>query len=215
MDERVGPLRRLSKKWEVSRSVVSDSLRPHGLYSSWNSLGQNIGVGSPSLLQGIFPTQGSNPGLPHCRRILYHLSHKGSPKKTEGQRINAFKLWCWRRLLRLPWTAKRSNQLILKEINPEYSLEGVMLKLKLQYFGHQMRRPWCWERLKAGGEGDDRGWDGWMASSTWWTWVWASSRSWWRTGKPGVLQSLGSQRVGTTEQLSHNRPFSWTSLLAL
>ena len=215
MDERVGPLRRLSKKWEVSRSVVSDSLRPHGLYSSWNSLGQNIGVGSPSLLQGIFPTQGSNPGLPHCRRILYQLSHKGSPKKTEGQRINAFKLWCWRRLLRLPWTAKRSNQLILKEINPEYSLEGVMLKLKLQYFGHQMRRPWCWERLKAGGEGDDRGWDGWMASSTWWTWVWASSRSWWRTGKPGVLQSLGSQRVGTTEQLSHSRPFSWTSLLAL
>ena len=57
------------------------------------------------------------------------------------------------------------------------------------------KRPWCWERLKAGGERDDRGWDGWMVSPTWWTWVWAISRSWWWTGKPGVLQSIGSQRV--------------------
>ena len=66
-----------------SRSVVSDSLRPHGLYSPWNSLGQNTGVGSHSLLQGIFPSQGSNPGLPHSRRILYQLSHKGSPRIVE------------------------------------------------------------------------------------------------------------------------------------
>ena len=57
-------------------------------------------------------------------------------------------------------------------------------------------KPWCWERLKVGGEGDDRGWDGWMASPTWWTWVWASSGSWWWTGKPGVLQSMGLPRVG-------------------
>ena len=79
-----------------------------------------------------------------------------------------------------------------------------MLKLKLQYFGHLMwslfltywKRSWCWERLKAGGEGDNRGWDGWMASPTWWTWVWASSRSWWWAGKPGMLQSMGSQAVG-------------------
>ena len=63
-----------------SRSVVSDSLRPHGLYSPWNSPGQNTGVGSLSLLQGIFPTQGGNPGIPHCRQILYQLSHKGSPR---------------------------------------------------------------------------------------------------------------------------------------
>ena len=83
-------------------------------------------------------------------------------KKAEHQKIDAFELWCWRRLLRVPWTARRSNQSILKEISPEYSLEGLMLKLKmkLQYFGHVMQRPWCWERLKAGGEGDDRGWDG-------------------------------------------------------
>ena len=93
------------------------------------------------------------------------------------------------------------NKSILKEINPGYSLEGLTLKLKLQYFGHLMeradslKRPWCWERLKAGGEGDDRGWDGWMESPTRWTWVWVSSTRCWRTGKPGVLQSMGSQRV--------------------
>ena len=122
-------------------------------------------------------------------------------KKAEHWRIDAFELWCWRRLLRVPWTARRSNQSILKEISPEYSLERLMLKLKLQYFGHLMQitdsleKTWCWERLKAGGEGDDRGWDGWTASLTRWTWVWASSRSWWWTGKPGVLQFMGSQSV--------------------
>ena len=103
-------------------------------------------------------------------------------KKAEHQRIDAFELWCWRRLLRVPWTARRCNQFSLKEINPEYSLEGLMLKLKLQYFGHLMwrlthlKRPWCWEQLK-GGEGDDRGWDGWMASLIQWTWVWVNSGS--------------------------------------
>ena len=81
-------------------------------------------------------------------------------KEAEHWRIDAFELWCWRRLLRVPWSARRSNQSILKEISPNYSLEGLMLKLKLQYFGKEMtrwKRPWCWERLKAGGEGDDRG----------------------------------------------------------
>ena len=122
-------------------------------------------------------------------------------KKAECWRINAFELWCWRRLLRVPWTPNRSNQFILKETSPEYSFEGLMLKLKLQYFGHLMqrtgslKRPWCWERLKAGGEGDYRGWDGWMASTTQWTWVWLNSGSWWWTGRPGVQQSMGSQRV--------------------
>ena len=120
-------------------------------------------------------------------------------KEAERQRIDAFELWYWRRLLRIPGTARRSNQSILKEISPEYSLEGLMLKLKLQCFGHLMwrtdslERPWCWERLKARGEGDDRGWDGWMASPTQWTWV--NSRSGWWTGRPRVLQSMGSQRV--------------------
>ena len=123
-------------------------------------------------------------------------------KKAEHRRIDAFELWFWRRFLRVPWIARRSNQSILKEITPENSLEGLMVKLKLQYFGHLIwrtdfwKRPWSWERLKAGGEGDDKGWDGWMVSPTQWTWVWASSWRWWCTGKPGVLQSIGSQRVG-------------------
>ena len=109
-------------------------------------------------------------------------------------------MWCWRRLLRVPWTARRSNQSILKEISPEYSLEILMLKLKLQYFSHMMQRMDSLEKTlmlgKAGGEGDDTGWDGWMASPTWWTWVWASSGSWWWTGKSGMLQSMGLQRAG-------------------
>ena len=123
-------------------------------------------------------------------------------KKAGCRRIDAFELWCWRRLLRFPWTARRSNKSILKEISPECSLEGLMLKLKLQSFGLLMqelthvKRPWCWERFKAGGEGDNRRWDGGMASPTQWTWVWVNSRSWWWTGRPGVLQSMGSQRVG-------------------
>ena len=122
-------------------------------------------------------------------------------KKAECRRIDAFELWCWRRLLRVPWTARRSNQSILKEINPEYLLEGLMLKASntLATWCEEMthwNRPWCWERLKIEGEEDDRGWDGWMASPTWWTWVWASSRSWWWTRKPGMLQSMESQRVG-------------------
>ena len=133
--------------------------------------------------------------------VVTYRSKSWAIGKAEHWTIDAFKLCCWRRLLNVPWTARRSNQFILKEINPEYSLEGLMLNLKLQYFGHLMwrtdscERPRCWEILKAGGEGDDRGWDGWMASPTQQTWVWVNSRSWWWTGKPGVLQSMGWQRV--------------------
>ena len=128
-------------------------------------------------------------------------------KKAECRRIDAFEMWCWRRLLRVPWTARRSNQSILKDISPGCSLEGMMLKLKLQYFGHwceeltHWNRPWCWERLKVGGEGDDRGWDGWMASPTQWTWDWVNSGSWWWTGSPGVLQSMGHKESDMTERL--------------
>ena len=116
-------------------------------------------------------------------------------KKAEHWRLDAFLLRCWGRLLRVRWTARRSNQSILKEISPEYALEGLMLKLKLQYFGYLMlrtlKRPWCWEWLKAEGEGDDRGWDGWMASPTQCAWLWVTSGSWWWTGRPGVLCSMG------------------------
>ena len=123
-------------------------------------------------------------------------------KKAECRRIDAFELWCWRRLLRVPWTARKSNQSILKEISPGYSLAGLMLKLKLQYYGHLMRRVDSFEKtlmlgeIGGRGEGDDRRWDGWMASLTWWTWVWVNSRSWWWTGRPGMLWFMGSQRVG-------------------
>ena len=127
-------------------------------------------------------------------------------KKIEHQRIGAFELWCWRRLLRIPWIARRSNQSILKEMNPEYSLEGLMLKLKLQYIGHLMepihwKRPWYWERLRIG-EGGNRGWDGWMVSLTQWTWDWANSARWWRTGKP--CSAWGHKELDTTEPLNNN-----------
>ena len=108
-------------------------------------------------------------------------------------------MWCWRRLLRVTWTASKSNQSVLKEINPEYSLEGLMMKL--QYLATWSEEPalwkrlWCWERLRASGEEGNRGWDGWMASLTPWTRVWENSRRQWRTGKPGVLPFMGSQRV--------------------
>ena len=118
--------------------------------------------------------------------------------------------WCWRRLLRVPWTVRRSNQPILKEINPEYSLEGLMLKLKFQYFSHMMRRTDSFEMTLMLGKTEgrrrrvDRGWDGWMALPTQWTWVWVNSGSWWWTGRPGVLQSMGWPELDTTEWLKNN-----------
>ena len=117
--------------------------------------------------------------------VVMYGCEKWTIKKAECQRIDAFELWCWRRLLRVPWTARRSNQSVLKEISPEYSLEG----LRLNWNSHTLatwceelpylKRPGCWERLRAGGEGDDRGLNGWMASLAQWTWVWVSSGSWW------------------------------------
>ena len=147
----------------------------------------------------------------------------GAVKKAECWIIDAFDLWCWRRLLKVPWTARRSNQSILKEISPEYSLEGLMLKLQslvswCEELTH-LKIPWCWKRLKDRGEGDDRGWDNWMASPTQWTWVWVNSRSWWWTGRLGVLWSMGLQRVGHdwvtelnwTEQIRHEYVYYYLS----
>ena len=113
-------------------------------------------------------------------------------------------MWCWRRLLRVPWTSRRSNQSILKEISPEYSLEGLMLKLKLQYFGHIVWRTDLFEKTLILGKIEDRRkrgrqrmrWLDGITDSTQWTWVWVNFGCWWWTGRPGVLQSLGSQRVG-------------------
>ena len=120
-------------------------------------------------------------------------------KKAGGRRIDAFELWCW--LLRVPWTARRSNQSILKETSPGCSLEGrcwssnsSTLATWCKELTH-WKRPWCWEGLRAGGEGDDRGWDCWMASLSRKTWVWVNSGSWWWAGWPGVLWLMGLQRV--------------------
>ena len=120
-------------------------------------------------------------------------------KKTEHRKIDAFELWCWWKLLRVPWTTRRSSQCILKEISPEYLFEGLVLKLKLQYFGHLMQRAYSLEKTLMLGktEGrrrrDGRGWDNWMASPTWRPWVWASSWSWWweawRVAVHGVAKS--------------------------
>ena len=122
-------------------------------------------------------------------------------KKAKRRRIDAFELWWWRRLLRVPWTTRRSNQSILKEISPIihwkdwcWSWNSNTLATWCKELIH-LKRPSYWERLKVGGEGDDRGWDGWMASLTQWTWVWVNSRSWWWTGRPSILPSMGSQRV--------------------
>ena len=122
--------------------------------------------------------------------------------EAEHWRIDAFELFCWRKLLRVPWTARRSNQSILKKISPECHWKGLCwswnsntLATWCEELTH-LKRPWCWERLKAGGAEDDRGWDGWMALLTQWTWVWVDSGSRWWTGRLGVLQSMGSERVG-------------------
>ena len=118
-------------------------------------------------------------------------------KKADSQKIDAFELWCWRRFLRVPWTTRSSNQYILKEISPEYSLEGLMLKWKLQYFCHLMWRTDSLEKTLMLGKiegGRRRGWQRmrWLDGITaQWTWVWVNSGSWWWTGKTGVLQSMG------------------------
>ena len=136
-------------------------------------------------------------GFSSSHAWIWELNHK----KAECWRIDVFEFWCWRRLLRVPWTARRSKQSILKEINPEYLLERLMLKLKLQSFGHLMERANSLEKTLMLGKLEGRRRRGqqrmrWLDGITdQWTWVWVSSRSWWRTGRSGVLQSMELQRV--------------------
>ena len=139
----------------------------------------------------------------------------GTIKTAEYLVINAFEMWCRRRLLRVSWTAKRSNQSIIKgnqswifiartdvEVETPNTLATWCKELT------HWKRPWWKERLKAGGERDNRGWDSWMASPTWQTWVWASSESWWWTGKPGMLQSYG---VAKSQTLLRDWTYSYIS----
>ena len=239
-------------KWceSESCSVLSDSLRPNVWYCPRNSPGLNTGVGSLSLLQGIFPTQGS--GLPHCRQILYKLSHKGSPS-SQNYGFSSSHVWMWELehkegwalknwyfqtvvftvdswFLRVPWTARRSNQSILKEISPGCSLEGLMLKLKLQYFGHLMGRADSLEKTlilgkiegrRRGRQDEMTGWhhqlNGHESEQT--------LEDSGRTGKPGVLQSMGSQRIRhgwateqqsvVTLQLKYKALFHWKKFEAI
>ena len=148
-----------------------------------------------------------------CFPVVMYGCESWTIKKAERWRIDAFELWFWRRLLRVPWTARRSNQSILKEISPEYSLEdwcwswnSNTLATWCKELTH-WKRPWCWERLKARGEGDDRGRDGWMASLTQWTWVWVNSRSWWWTRGLACCGSRGCKELDTTKRLN------WTEQL--
>ena len=133
--------------------------------------------------------------------VVTYSFERWSIKKAEHQRIDAFELWCRRRLLKVPWMAMRSNQSILSEINTEYSLEELRLKLKLQHFCQMMQKPthWknprFWERLRAEGEG----WDGWMASPMQWTWTWANFGNWWGAGRP-----WGRKESDTTGWLKNN-----------
>ena len=131
-------------------------------------------------------------------------------KKASTEELMLFELWCWRRLSRVPWTPRRSNQSIyflwIQLIQRKsvlnihwkdwcWSWNFNTLATWCKELTH-LKRPWCWERLKLGGEGDSSGWDDWMASPTQWTWVWVISGNWWWTERPGVLQSMGSQRFG-------------------
>ena len=135
---------------------------------------------------------GQSYGFSSSHVWMWELDHKES---WVLKKADAFELWCWRRLLRVPWTASRSNQSILKEISPEYSLEGLMLKLKFQYLANwceeltHLKRPWCWKRVKEGEGGDRMSWLDGITDSCQWSWIWVNSGSWWWTGRLGVLQS--------------------------
>ena len=149
-------------------------------------LGRKVMTNLDSILKSIDITL---PTMVHLVKamvfpVVMYGCESWTIRKAEHRRIDSFELWCWRRLFRVTWTARRSNQSILKEINPEYLLERLMLKLKLQYWPPDVKN-WLIrkdpdaEKIEGRGEGDDRGWDSWMTSPTQWTWVWASSRSWW------------------------------------
>ena len=143
--------------------------------------------------------------------VVMYKCESWTIKKAERRRIDSFELW-WRRPLRVPWTARRSNQSILKELSVLnihwkdccWNWNSNTLATWCEELTHR-KRSWCWERLKVGKEGANRGWDGWMASLTQWTWVWVNFGSWWWTGRPGMLQFMGSQ--------SRTLLSNWTELI--
>ena len=142
--------------------------------------------------------------------VITFSSESWTPNRAECQRIDAFELWCWKRLLKVPWTARRSNQSILREINPEYSLEGLMLKPSLQYFSCLMRTAASLEKSLMLGKIE--GWDGWMASPMQWKWTRANCGRRWGTGRPGVRQSMASKRVGHDWATEQQQQLFWQHL---
>ena len=207
-----------SEKWKWICSVVSNSSRPpwtaaHQAPPSMGFSRQEYWSGVPllspmtnldSILKSRDITLPTNVRLVKAMvfPVVIYGWESWTIKKAEHQRIDAFELFCWRRLLRVPWTARRSNQWILKEISPECSWKDWCWSCNSNTLGtwweelSHWKRPWCWKGLKAGGDRGDRVWDGWMASPTQWTWVWVNSGSWWWIRRPGVLLSMGLQRVG-------------------
>ena len=169
---------------------------------SWESLGQHWPRSNQSILREISPEY-SLEGLMlklklHIVKamvfpVVMYEYESWTIKKAEPWRNNTFELWYWRRLLRVPWTARKSI-LNIHWRDWCWSWNANSLATWCKELT-RLKRPWCWERLEVGGEGDERGWDGWMASLTQWTWVWVNSGSWWWTGRPGVLRFMGSQRV--------------------
>ena len=149
--------------------------------------------------------------------VVTYSCESWTVKKEEHQRTDAFELWGWRRLLSFPWTARRSSQSILRKINPEdwhWSRNSSILAIWCEQLTH-WKSPWCWEKLRAEGEEGVRGWDGWMASLMQWTWTWENFGRWWGTGRPGMPQSMGSQRVAhdwATEQQFWSKPCLETTI---
>ena len=193
----------LSKLWEMVKDRETWRVAVHGVaksrtrLSNWTERKSMANLDSIKKQRHHFANKGQYGQSYHFSSShvwMWELDHK-----EEHQRIDVFKLWWWIRILRVPWTARKSNQSILKEsiLNIHFkdwcwSWNSNTLATWCKELTH-LKRPWCWERLKAGGEGDDREWDGWMASLTWWTWIWRSAGSWWWTGKSNMLQSMGSQ----------------------
>ena len=179
-------------------TVSDDSDQPAmPISNSWDTGPHPHKVGEGALfLAG--PTHMVSP-------VVMYGCESWTVKKAERRRIDAFELWCWKRLLRVPWTARRSNILGVHWKDWCWSWNSNTLATSREELTH-WKRLWCWEGLGAGGEGDDRGWDGWMASPTRWIWVWVNSRSWWWTGRPvhaihGVAKSR--TRLSDWTELKH------------
>ena len=202
-----------SKKWKWSRSVMSDPQLLHGLQPSrllhpWDFPGKSTGVGCHCLLRmtnldSVLKSRDITLSTKVCLvetivfPVVMYRCENWTIKKAECQRIDAFELWCWRR----PLDCKEIQLVHIKGDQSWVFIGRTDVEAETPIFWPAdvwrtlLKRPWCWEILRAGGEGDDRGWEGGMASLTQWTWVWVDSGSWWWTGRHGMLWFMGLQRV--------------------